>query len=146
MNNLVSYYHPTTKEFLGTQELQNGVDTLYTSNICPTNLIRAIYDDVLELWHESATDDEIDDHIKGISPEIVSRRQLKLALQVSGVDMAQIETLIDSLQEPSKTIAKIAWCDAVTFDRTDALFLMLASQMNMNAIQIKDLFRLAITF
>ena len=60
-------------------------------------------------WVEGATPEEIAELNKPKVPEVVSRRQFKIALAVLGYNENDILNGIEQLSEPNKTIARISF-------------------------------------
>jgi len=79
---------------------------------------------------EGATNEEIAASIE--LPTIISRRQLKLALVLGGFELSIIESAINQLPEPNRSIALISWNDAITFDRNDDLLQSLAANLEID--------------
>lgn len=96
-------------------------------------------------YYEGATPEDINAYNKSLVPENVRSRQLRLALVYSGFNLEDISTAIESLQEPNKSIAKIEWEYATSFDRNNQLLISLGSMLNLTEIQIDELFKLANT-
>ena len=76
---------------------------------------------------------EIQEEISIEVPASLSRRQLRLALVLSGFDLDAITQLIEQLPVPQKYFAKIAWNDAVIFERNDQMLISLAAELNLVA-------------
>lgn len=70
-------------------------------------------------FYESATQEEIDQANKPIVPEIITRRQFKIALAVLGKNENDILNGINQLPEPTRTIALISYTEAGTFERNN---------------------------
>lgn len=104
---------------------ENGTDVHPTDNF----LIRK-WDVQNQFWYEGATAEELAAAIE--VPTIISRRQLKLALVLSGFNLSIIEGAINGLPEPNRSIALISWNDAITFDRTDGLLQSLAASLEID--------------
>jgi len=77
---------------------------------------------------------------KALVPELVSRRQLKLQLILSGFNVSLIDGVINQLPEPNKSIALVAWNDAGTFVREDPLLVALASQLGLSDVKLDEIF------
>lgn len=75
----------------------------------------------------------------------VSAKQLRQAIVLSGMTMAQVDAILDSLDEPSKTLAKIAWEFSTKFERDDELVDFVASSIGITTEQTNDLWKLAKT-
>ena len=87
-------------------------------------------------------------HIPVIAKEIdssVSARQIRTAMVLSGISIAQIEGAIDGLDEPTRTVAKIAWDFSNLYYRDNELVTALAPAMGLTVKQLDDLWVLAKT-
>jgi len=75
-------------------------------------------------------------------PSIISEvtpRQIRIALMLSGVSTADINTAIDGLPEPTKTIAKIEWEYSISFIRTNVLVSVVGQLLGWNDAQLDQL-------
>jgi len=63
------------------------------------------------------TAEEIAEKNKILVPQIISRRQFKIALAVLGYNESKILTGVDTLPEPNRTIARISYTECGTFER-----------------------------
>jgi hypothetical protein len=77
--------------------------------------------------------------------KIVTPRQIRIALVMSGFSIATIEAAIDSLPEPNKSIAKITWEYSVEFQRNNPLLNSMAPMLGLTESQVDGLFALAST-
>lgn len=75
--------------------------------------------------------------------ESVSPRQLRTALVLSGVSEATVDNIIDSMPEPNKSVAKIAWQFASVYERSNALVNQLGLALSLSETQIDDIWILA---
>ena len=73
----------------------------------------------------------------------VSARQLRQAIVLSGMTLAQVDAILDSLDEPNKSLAKIAWEFEVKFSRNDELVDFIGASIGITSQQIDDLWGLA---
>lgn len=70
----------------------------------------------------------------------LKRRQFRLTLAMNGYDLAEIESLINQIEDPmQRTIAQIEWQDATDFERTNPTLLMMAELMQLTSEQIDQL-------
>lgn len=83
--------------------------------------------------------------VKHNCPQIVTSRQIRLAMIMSGVTMEQIATFINSLEEPQKTMAQIEWEYANEFDRDHQMVGVFANFLQMTDEQVDALWVLAST-
>lgn len=96
---------------------------------------------------EGATPEEIAEANKPIIPEVVTRRQFKIALAVLGYNENDILDGINQLPEPNKTIARISYTESGTFERySQDLIFVAKSFLNLTDQQIDEVFLTAITF
>jgi len=98
-------------------------------------------------WIETITQEELDELNKPIIPEIVSRRQFKIALSVLGYNEENILNGINQLPEPNRTIARISYTESGTFERSAQDLIFVAKTfLSMNDEQIDQVFLTAISF
>lgn len=83
--------------------------------------------------------------ISNAAPTQVSPRQIRLALIMSGIDLAMIEGAIASMPEPNKSLANVEWEYATYFARNNQLMNAMAQGLGMTDEQIDSLFILAST-
>jgi len=69
----------------------------------------------------------------------ISPRQLRLALILSNVSLAQIESALDQLEEPTKSLAKIEWEYATTFERNKPLVQQVGLMLGWTSEQLDNL-------
>jgi hypothetical protein len=72
-------------------------------------------------------------------PKVVTARQARLALFQEGL-LANVESSIESLEEPQKTQAKIEWEYATEINRFSPFVEMLGTAMGLTKEQLNDLF------
>lgn len=77
------------------------------------------------------------------SIQSVTPRQMRVALVMSGVNLDIIESVINSLPEPNKTITRVTWEYSVEFQRNNPLLIAMAPVLGLTPKQIDDLFILA---
>lgn len=76
----------------------------------------------------------------------LTRRQFRLALVLNGYNLADIETLINSIEDPmQRQITMIEWQDATTFHRTNASLIVMAGLMGLDAETVDQLWLQAST-
>jgi len=74
-------------------------------------------------------------------PQIITRRQFKIALSILGKDEQDILNGINQLQEPTRTIALISYKEAVTFERSNPeLILVGETFLQMTEEDIDEIF------
>lgn len=76
----------------------------------------------------------------------LTRRQFRLALVLNGYNLADIETLINSIEDPmQRQIIMIEWQDATTFHRTNPSLITMAGLMGLDAETVDQLWLQAST-
>ena len=73
----------------------------------------------------------------------VTPRQIRQALILSGISLSQIDTAIDSLSEPTKSMARIEWEYSNVFERNRPLVAAVATVMGWTDAQLDALWTLA---
>ena len=73
-------------------------------------------------------------------PNTISQRQLRTQLALNGFDLSDVQAIIDSLPDPNKTIAQIAWDYSLTFVRNDALLNSIADILGITESELNDIF------
>lgn len=73
----------------------------------------------------------------------VTPRQIRQALILSGVSIQQIEDALDSLPEPTKSLAKVEWEYSISFQRSHPLVNQVGSMLGWSSQQLDDLWKLA---
>jgi hypothetical protein len=76
-------------------------------------------------------------------PEEVPLWAFRAALVLGGITQAQVDALIESLPEPSRSVATIQWNYGNYIERGHALISQLGSDMGLTSDQIDDVFRTA---
>jgi hypothetical protein len=72
-------------------------------------------------------------------------RQIRQALILSGVNLQDIEDALDSMPEPTRTLAKIEWEYSVAFVRENALTNQVGQMLGWTSAQLDDLWTLALS-
>ncbi len=75
----------------------------------------------------------------------VTPRQIRIALVISGFSLETIETVINALPEPDRSIAKITWEYSTEIQRNNPLLSAMAPALGLTSAQIDGLFILAVT-
>jgi hypothetical protein len=92
-------------------------------------------------WVESATPEEITQHQQSLVPQIITRRQFKIALAILGKNEQDILNGISQLPEPTRTIATISYTEAGTFERTNPELIFVGKMfLQMTDAQIDNIF------
>lgn len=111
-------------------------------------------DDSLELWHDFNSwriaggeiiyvdyfEGEQEQYERSLLPKIVSQRQLRTQLVLNGFNLDAIQTAINGLSEPDKSIAQIAWDYAITFERNSPLLVIVAQMLGLTESDIDTIF------
>ncbi len=93
------------------------------------------------------SESELEELNKPTIPEVVSRRQFKIALAVLGYNEEDILNGINQLPEPNKTIARISYTESGTFERnSDDLIFVAKTFLQLTDEQIDEVFLTAVTF
>lgn len=77
-----------------------------------------------------------------LPPAEVTMRQARLALLGAGM-LAAVETAINALAEPAKTVARIEWDYSNTLQRANPLVAQLATALGLTSEQVDALFTAA---
>jgi hypothetical protein len=77
-------------------------------------------------------------------PQSVTMRQARLALLQQGI-LAQVDTVIDSLDEPERSAAKIEWEYSQSVERERPFVQALAPGLGLTDDDLDNLFKLAAT-
>ena len=75
--------------------------------------------------------------------ETVSARQLRQAIVLSGMTMAQVDGILDSLPEPRRALALISWEYSTEFIRHTDLVDFVGLSVGLSSDQIDDIWLLA---
>lgn len=73
----------------------------------------------------------------------VTPRQIRQALILSGVSLEQIDAAIDSLPEPTRSLAKVEWEYSVAFIRTNPLVESVGLMLGWTSEQLDNLWVMA---
>jgi hypothetical protein len=126
---------------IGENYFTEGQQPELSTDILPTvKLVVLCFNSATGEYYEGATDKELTAAKKASVPEVVSRRQLRLALLLSQFDLSLIDNIIEELPEPNRSFALIAWNDAIVFERNDALLNKLATTLGLTEDVLDDLF------
>jgi hypothetical protein len=75
--------------------------------------------------------------------EDVTPRQMRQALILSGVSLSQIDDAINSLPEPTKSLAMVEWEYSVAFQRHRPIVAQVAQMLGWNDAQLDALWKMA---
>jgi len=102
-------------------------------------LIKAKWEN--DAWIEGATPEEIAEAQRLLVPQIITRRQFKIALAILGKNEQDILNGINQLPEPTKTIALISYTEAGTFERSNPELIFVGKTfLQMTDEQIDNVF------
>ena len=77
----------------------------------------------------------------------LTRRQFRLALVMNGFALADIEALINQIEDDmQRQIIQIEWQDATVFERNNSSLFAMAALMGLSAEQVDALWVQALTF
>jgi len=82
-------------------------------------------------------------HTFVVKIEDVTARQIRQALIISGVSLSQIETALDGLSEPTRSLALMEWEYSNMFERNRPLVQQVGVMLNWTPQQLDDLWLLA---
>lgn len=76
----------------------------------------------------------------------LTRRQFRLALVMNGFALADIEALINQIEDDmQRQIIQIEWQDAMVFERNNSSLFAMAALMGLSSAQIDELWSQALT-
>ncbi len=76
----------------------------------------------------------------------LTRRQFRLALVMNGFALADIEALINQIEDDmQRQIIQIEWQDATVFERNNSSLFAMAALMGLSSAQIDELWSQALT-
>ena len=76
----------------------------------------------------------------------LTRRQFRLALVMNGFALADIEALINQIEDDmQRQIIQIEWQDATVFERNNSSLFVMAALMGLSSSQIDELWSQALT-
>ena len=115
-------------------------------------------DDLLALGYILASDEDYNDYLADNQNDFdawlanqpspiddVTPRQMRIALVLSGVSISTIETVLNSLPEPDKTIAWIEWEYSIAFKRYNPFCVQVGMALGWTTQQLNNLWILAKT-
>ena len=91
-------------------------------------------------WIEGATPEEIAEANKPKVPESISQMKLRKQLILSGISIASIDALIQSLPQPNRDLIYTMWEYAVVFDRSNPELIGLAQMLGLTSEQLDEIF------
>jgi spore germination protein YaaH len=112
-----------------------------TTSIPEVTYYKARYNPNNDTFYEGATEEEILKIKKGVTPEIITRRQFKLALDVLGKNEQDVLDGINSLPIEIRSLARISYSEATTFERHNPELILVGTQfLNMTEEDIDNVF------
>jgi len=87
---------------------------------------------------EGATSEEIASMI--IVPNSISQMKLRKQLILSGISIASVDALIQSLPQPNRDLIYTMWEYAVVFDRSNPELNAMAQMLNITKQQLDEIF------
>lgn len=91
-------------------------------------------------WIEGATPEEIAEANKSIVPEKVTAIQFIAQLSFEGISEQNIMAVIDTLNEPDRTVAKVSYNRAVYFERANPFISLIGQAFNKSESDLDDIF------
>lgn len=91
-------------------------------------------------WIEGATPEEIAEANRAKVPESISQMKLRKQLILSGISIASIDALIQSLPQPNRDLIYTMWEYAVVFDRNNPELNAMAEMLNISQEQLDEIF------
>lgn len=123
------------------KENEVSIDAILTENF-----INPFYNFETSYFYEGATDEEIAQANKLLVPFSVSKRQLKQALVLSGIPLANIDYAISQIQtDIERELMFIFWNDSNEFERNHPKLIEFSQSLGMSEEQADGLFILAST-
>ena len=131
-----------------TLQIENGVAT-----------IEPAFEGIQELLQGLTNKQQILNALSGFNSEYVwavtyeappvpalTRRQFRLALVMNGFALADIEALINQIEDDmQRQIIQIEWQDATVFERNNSSLFVMAALMGLSSSQIDELWSQALT-
>ena len=89
----------------------------------------------------NSIDEFIDFPVSVRVPQEVTRRQFRIALVLAGIDLDDVEVVLNGIEDPvERAIALIEWRDALTFKRNHQLIISFAPLFNLTSEDLDNLF------
>jgi len=115
-----------------------------TEKLLTENFINPKLNFETDEFYEGATQEEIDLVAKSKVPTSVSKRQLKQALVIAGIPLANIEYAIGQIpDELEKELMLIFWNDSTEFERNHPKLIEFSQALQMTENQVDELFTMA---
>ena len=127
--------------FIGVNTIKASIEQglIYVETPIITDFIKAKWNGTQ--WIEGASSEEIAEYQRSLVPQVITRRQFKIALAVLGKNENDILNGINQLPEPTKTIALISYTEAGTFERSNPELIFVGKTfLQMTDEQIDNVF------
>lgn len=111
-----------------------------TNNLPELFFIKAFFNKEDNSFYEWANEEEINNYHKSIIPQEITPRQIRLALIQSWINLWAIDSMIDNLEEPQKSIVKTLREYSLTYNREDEMLIQFANQLWLTNEQLDELF------
>lgn len=139
MKNLYHVYDPNNQNRVHAIFSETKPD--FSINHSVNGQIDPRYDVENDLIIEGATPEKIDEYNKSLIPESISQMKLRMQLILSGISIASIYAMIESIADPvQKEIIYTKWEYAVVFDRTDVTLNQMAQMLGITPKQLDEIF------
>lgn len=137
------YYQINQEGFyLGIKSESNEGMEFFTQVPITGNFVKFKFDG--NAWVEGGTPEEISEHQKQLVPLSVSKRQLKQALVLANIPLANIDFAISQIPDTQeKTLMEIFWNDSTEFERNHPKLVEFSQALNICETQADELFILA---
>jgi len=130
------YRYNENFQYIGATETEPS-DSLWTAIQHVDSFIKPVWNGTQ--WEEGATQQDLEDYRKSQVPPEVQLWRIRTILKLSQLE-AQIETVLDSLPEPSKTAANYIWNYGTTVERNSQTVLLIQTTLQLTDEQVDDLF------
>lgn len=131
-----------------TLQIENGVATIEPAFEGIQELLQGLTDKQQILNALSGFDSEYVWAVTYETPPVpaLTRRQFRLALVMNGFALADIEALINQIEDDTqRQITLIEWQDGTAFERYSPSLLKMAELMNLSSPQVDELWSQALT-
>jgi hypothetical protein len=133
---------------INSDKLQNEINTQISGLKCINTLdsnVSIFFDVELTESQYQILNTIVQDHVNTDTIKSVTPRQMRIALVMSNIPISNVETVIDSLPEPDKSVVRITWEYSIEFQRSNPLIASLGPALGLSETQIDQLFTLAAT-
>jgi hypothetical protein len=102
----------------------------------PDGTSEEVWENRLALYAKVPNSDPIQD---------ITPRQIRQALILSGISLTDIDTALNSLPEPTRSLAKTEWGYSISFQRNRPLVSQVGVMLGWTSQQLDDLWKFAAT-